>query len=434
MLPFTLAFLIIIFLIVRKPGKFTEGGIALLGLFVLLLLSLLSWEDIPFGLLGNEFLQPFQIIIILISLSVMSTTLDDYGFFKFAAYRAILWSKNNGRILFTNFFILTFVLTSFTSNDVDVLTITPIVLWFALITKINPWPYLFSVFVVANTSSMEFLIGNLTNIIIGTVLNINFLEFFLVMIVPTIITLIAQYFLLFLIFKKDLPQKILNKKELEQTKKILSQPLANRNKNIFVLVILGLVIVLSAVAEYIKIELWLITLIGALVVLLSNEFDIKERFKAFPWNEVVFVLVFMVFTAKLQVLGVVDFVASYFASAIDSLWGAIYISGFLSGLASGIINNIPASISLSSVFYSLTMTSDLIVAKAVAFGLVIGTNLGALVSPVGALATIMWLGLIRKKGYQVPLKQFISYGLLFGFVSIFIACTIVGLELLLISF
>ena len=169
MLAFSIAFLIIIAFIIKKPGRFTEGGIALIGLFVLVLFSLLNWNDIPGALIGTELLQPFQIVVILLTLMVLSTTLDDYGFFKFVAYRAILWSENNGKVLFRNFFVLAIVLTTFTSNDVDVLTLAPIILWFALMTKINPLPYLFSVFVVANTSSMELLIGNLTNIIIGNI-------------------------------------------------------------------------------------------------------------------------------------------------------------------------------------------------------------------------------------------------------------------------
>ena len=147
MLTFTIAFLLIIVFIIFRPGKFIESGIAIVGLFSLLVVGLLEWGDIPLALIGNDILQPLQIVAILVSLAILSTTLDDFGFFRYAAYRAIKWSRNDGYVLFRNFFILTVLLTSFTSNDIDVLTVTPIVLWFALITKINPLPYLFVVFV-----------------------------------------------------------------------------------------------------------------------------------------------------------------------------------------------------------------------------------------------------------------------------------------------
>jgi len=434
MLAFIIGFLIIILLIIYRPGKFSEGGIALLGLFALLLLSLIKWAEIPWALLGNELLHPFQIVIILVTLAVLSTTLDDYGFFKFAAYKAILWSKNNGKILFRNFFLLTFILTSFTSNDIDVLTVTPIILWFALATKkINPWPYLFYVFVVANTSSMEWLIGNLTNIIVGTVFNLGFIEFLLIMIIPTLVTLIFQYLFLRLIFNNQLPNKILDKQELEKVNRVVSQPLANKRKNIFVLTVLILVILGAALSDFLPIELWMVTTMGALIVLLSNEFNLKERLKVIPWNVEVFVLVFIILTTKLQSLGVIDWLALNFKGILTDFWGGIYFASFFSAIISGIINNIPAAISLSSVFHTLTSGFDIIHTKAVAYGLVIGTNLGSLLTPVGALATILWLTLIRKRGFSFSVGKFIGYGLLVGSLSILVASSVLGIELILLN-
>lgn len=287
------------------------------------------------------------------------------------------------------FFILTIVLTSFTSNDIDVLTVTSIILWFALITKINLMPYLFSVFVAANTSSMEFLIGNLTNIVIGTVFGLPFIEFFIIMIIPTVVTLIAQYFLLRFIFRKQIPNKILNKAELKKLKKIISQPLPYKKKNLFLIAVLVFVVIGSAMADFLPFELWLVTVIGALIILLSNEFNLRDRLRAIPWDVVIFVLVFMVLTNKLQMLGAIDLLANNFSQVLNSVWGGVYYSSFLAAIMSAIINNIPASISLSNVFQTLTANADVAVTKSIAYGLVIGTNLGALLSPVGALATII---------------------------------------------
>lgn len=431
MLIFSVAFFAIIGLIILKPCKFTEGGIALLGLLILILLALLDWKDIPLAIIGTEFFRPFQIVVILMSLSVISTSLDDYGFFKYASHRAILWSNNNGKILFRNFFILTIILTSFTSNDIDVLTITPIILWFATVSKINPFPYLISAFVVANTSSMEFLIGNLTNIVVGTAFRLNFGEFFLIMIIPTIITLLFQFFVLRFIFRKQLKNEILKPDQFREMKQQIDKPLENKRKNIFLLSMLGFIIIGSALADFFHIELWLVTLIGTLVVLLSNEFDTKERLRVVPWDVVIFVLVFIVITYKLQMIGVVGKATSYFNGLFSSPIQSIYASGLLSGVASGVLNNIPASISLSSALYTATAGMDLLIGKAVAYGLVIGTNLGALFTPVGALATIMWLNIIRRKGFHIPMKKLLGFGFSMGVLSVLVACSVLAVEFLI---
>ncbi|XOU94566.1 MAG: SLC13 family permease [Candidatus Kerfeldbacteria bacterium] len=431
MIYFTIAFFIIIILIIFKPKKINEAIISLLGLIVLILFGLIQFSDVPQSLFGSDFFQPIKIVIILISLAIISTTLDDYGFFRYIAHKAILWSKNNGQLLFRNFFILTIVLTSFTSNDVDILTITPIVLWFALITKINPIPYLFVTFVAANTSSMEFLIGNLTNIVIGNIFGLGFVEFFLIMVIPTIVTLFVQYFILKLLFRKQLPDKLVPQEKLEEVNKEIQKPLINRKKNYFVLIILGLVILGSALSDFLPFELWMVTTVGALILLSSFQFNLIKRLKSIPWNVVIFALTFIILTGKLQSFGIIGKLTSFFSGAMSDVWSSVFTSGFLSGMLSGLINNIPASISLSSLFHLLTLNASDIITKASAYGLVVGTNIGALLTPVGALATILWITLIRNKGFKFPMKKFITYGLIIGFVSIGVSCTIIAIELLL---
>lgn len=428
---FLVFFLIIIAFIIWKPGKLNEGQIALIGLIILLIIGLLKINDIPTALLGNELFKPFEIIVILLSLSVISTTLDDLGFFKFVAYKAIIFSDNKKAILFRSFFILTILLTSFTSNDVDILTLTPIVLWFLIITKLKPLPYLFSVFVVANTASLSLLIGNLTNIIIGQVFNISFISFLIYMIIPHTIILISQYFILKKIFKKQLQGKILTDEEIAEIHGKLDQRLPNKKKNIITIVIMILVIIFSSFNELLSIKLWTITTIGASIVLLINIKNIKKRLQALPWNVVIFALVFIVLTYKLQQTDAVIKISQHFSIFFKNIWSSVFFSSFFSAISSGIINNIPTSFSLSSIFFNITTTLDASIHQATAFGLVLGTNLGALFSPVGALATILWVTLIRQKGYNIKIKDFIPLGILVGTISIIVGCIFVGLEIMI---
>lgn len=430
---YVFSFLLIIGLIMYRPGKFSESSIAVLGLFVLLFVGIIHWSEVYSAIVGNALLQPFKIVLILITLAVLSTTLDDHGFFKYASYKAILWSKNNGKVLFRNFYILTLVLTAFTSNDIDVLTVTPIILWFALTTKINPFPYLMGVFVAANASSMEFLVGNLTNIVVGDVFSIGFMQFFITMFIPTLITRIILYFMLKGVFYKELKDTLLTGTKLLEVQKILKQPMPNKRQNIFVIATLITVIVFSAMTDFVPIELWMVTSLGALFVLLSGEFNIWHRLKVVPWNVVAFVLVFITLTTKLQSIGFIDLVANNFSGYLQTFWGGLFFSSIGSAITSGIINNIPASMSLSQVFFEITKTQPVIIQHAVAFGLVIGTNLGALITPVGALATILWMTLIRQKGFVFPLRRFIVVGMTIGFSGVIICSTLVGLQLLLMG-
>lgn len=426
-----ISFLILIGLVIIKPGKFTEGGIALVGLFFLLMLNQITPNEIILSFLGNDLIQPFKIVLILITLSILSTTLDDYGFFKYTAYKAILLAKNNGHKLFRNFFLLTIIISVLISNDILILTITPIILWFARITKVKPIPYLFAVFVAANTGSIELLIGNLVNIVVAQVFHIGFVEFFLVMVLPKFVTLYGQYLLLKFVFRHQIPERILKPKDLAGVVRTLKKPLENRRQNLFVLTILILVVIGSIFSDFYPIQLWAITSLGAFIVLMSGEFNIMDRMKAVPWKVVGFVLVFIALTSKLLSLGVINMLAPYFQGAFSNYWSAAFFSSFFSAILSGIINNIPASISLSLFFQEITATAPLIIQRATAFGLVLGTNLGALLTPIGALASILWLTMIREKGYHLPIKDFLKLGFLFGVFSLTLTTLVVGIELFL---
>ncbi|MFH1430625.1 MAG: SLC13 family permease [Candidatus Uhrbacteria bacterium] len=429
---FSIAFLVIITLVVFRPGKLPEGGIAVCGLLVLVALSLLHWGDIPTALAGSELMRPLEIVAILISLAVLSMTLDELGFFQYASHRAILWSQNSGVALFRNFFILTVLLTTFTSNDVDVLTMTPIILWFVLETRVDPIPYLVAVFVAANTSSMELLIGNLTNIVVGDTFEIGFVRFFVVMIIPTIVTLIAQYAFLRCVFRKRLRGNLLPSEALAELRQEVRKPLRNKKQNVFVLSVLACVIIGSAIADVLAFDLWVVTAIGAVVVLVFSKTSLLQRIRSLPWNVVVFVLVFIVLTGKLDELGVIRYIASHCAVAFDTFWGAIFTSTMMSAAASGVMNNIPASISVSAVLSQITAQAPTLLREATAFGTIIGTNLGALITPVGALATILWMTLIRANGIRMPMRTFIAYSASAGLISLVVAATTLGITLLFI--
>lgn len=169
-------------LIVLKPKGLNEAHAALLGagLSIVLLLSphhLL--EALGISTLENPepLVNTWNVVIILATLMVISSLLDDYGFFRYCASRAIYASKNSGERLFLNTFLVVSIISLFAGNDVVILTTTPIILIFCKNAGINPKPYMYSSFFAANTFSMPLYIGNLTNILIGDSFELDYFGF-----------------------------------------------------------------------------------------------------------------------------------------------------------------------------------------------------------------------------------------------------------------
>ena len=226
--------------------------IALLSALVLLCLKQVSWDTMLQSFLSNSSVNPIKILVLFISMTILSIFLDEIGFFHFIASKATKLFKNNQLKLFFGFYALISILTLFTSNDIIILTFTPFICYYEKNTKINPIPYLVLEFIAANTWSMTLIIGNPTNIYLASSMNIDFLSYLKHMILPTIFASITSLSLLYLIFKKQLS------KPMEEYK---ADPIIpNRFLTAIGLIHLLLATGLLAVASYIGLEMWIITI------------------------------------------------------------------------------------------------------------------------------------------------------------------------------
>ena len=163
-------------------------------------------------------MNPIKILVLFISMTILSIFLDEVGFFRYIANKAIKVLNGSQTKLFIGLYILISFLTVFTSNDIIILTFTPFICYFAKNSKINPIPYLISEFVAANTWSMALIIGNPTNIYLSSAFNIDFIKYLQTMILPTIVASIVSFSILYLLFRKQLKTEINASYNIEEVK------------------------------------------------------------------------------------------------------------------------------------------------------------------------------------------------------------------------
>ncbi|MCQ2386392.1 MAG: hypothetical protein MJ078_06945, partial [Clostridia bacterium] len=206
-----LSCLIMILCVLFNP-TFRFGKITLDSYWVVIFLgacAMMLSGQIDFGSLGKALtdasaVNPVKILILFISMTVLSVFLDEVGFFGYLAVKALSLAGKSQVKLFTVLYLTVSVLTVFTSNDIIVLTFTPFICYFAKRADIDPKPYLFAEFIAANTMSMMLIIGNPTNIYIATSYSIAFIDYFLVMALPTLASSVTAYIILLLLFRKSL--------------------------------------------------------------------------------------------------------------------------------------------------------------------------------------------------------------------------------------
>lgn len=388
----------------------TYWPIALIGALLLIITNSVSINSITTAFTSNDSLNPLKILVLFISMTILSIFLDEVGFFKFIATKSATILSGSQIKLFIGFYLLISILTVFTSNDIIILTFTPFICYYAKNSQINPIPYLVGEFVAANTWSMALIIGNPTNIYLASAFNIGFLEYLKVMIIPTIAASIISLSILYLLFNKEL-KKPINTSSYQDDIKI--------NKTLLIIGLFHLITttILIAISSYINIEMWIITLCFAvsLLIITSLYLLIKREkptvlintIKRAPYSLIPFVLSMFVIVLTLNNIGITSTI-SIFLNKLSP----VFSFGIGGAIAANFINNIPMSV----LFANMSLASS-----ASIYASIIASNIAAYITPVGALAGIMWMSLLKTYNVNFSFKKFVTYGMMIGIPTLVIA-------------
>jgi arsenical pump membrane protein len=360
-----------------------------------------SWRQafILAAIFGDGAINPLRMLSLFFALTILATYLDEVGFIRYLAYQAMHIAKKNQRRLFFIWYACIALATIVTANDIVILTLTPFIIYFSRHTKVSPLPYLVSQFVAANTWSMLLIIGNPTNIYIASMFDVNFIAYMKVMIFPTIITGFTSMVLLYALFHRYLKTPLL------RPEMVINPPHASYRIGLAMLV---LAMVMMALAQSIQIPMDTIAIIGAvsLVGLISIFYPrqpyLRLTLMHLPYPLLPFLLSMAILVAGINTVGWSD----AFSQFLDQL-PPIFNYGVTSFLFSNIMNNIPMTL----WFVDLIQASQQPHLPAI-FATIIGSNLGALLSPIGALAGLMWLHILKEKQVDFGLRQFLFYGVI----------------------
>ena len=380
--------------------------VAIAGAIITLLTGALPLDFLANNLETTSSINPLKIMVLLLSLTMLSITLDELGFFEHVASLAIKKVGGSKYKLFFTFYVLTAILTIFTSNDIVILTFTLFICYFSKNAKISPIPYLVMEFVTANTYSMLFIIGNPTNIYIASFFNISFLDYFKSMWLATILAGIVSLAILLLIFRKDLSKKMeLSEVEIVNVK----------HKTLSLIAIIHLIActTLLAISNYINLQMWIVTLMFALslsivlivyTVIFKDIKPITHVYKRLPYTLCFFVLSMYIIVLSLDYRGISSYIANYIDSLSSSKIITALIYGSSSTITDNLINNIPMSLGFASILNQATINKEVAI-----FASIIGSNIGAYVTPIGALAGIMWMRILKEENVEFGFKDFIKY-------------------------
>ena len=394
---------------IKKYEVQTFWIIPLIGTLILLLTGEVGLETIKNIFVSDSSINPIKILVLFIAISLLSIALDEAGFFRKCAILAAKIAGGKQINLFLSFSLVISILTIFTSNDIVILTFTPFICYFAKNTKISPIPYLIAEFIFANTWSMMLIIGNPTNIYIASSFNIDFFGYFKIMLLPTLLAGFTALIVLLLLFKKQLAKEMeVGSDEIECK--------SNKFVTIVGLIHLSCCTILLAISSYIGLDMWLICLCFAVSLslillvycLIKKEDVLIKSLKRLPYNLIPFILSMFIIVTSLDKVGIIDKIADLFDKITTNSVNTVFTYGVSSFLSCNILNNIPMSV----MYEKIITSSSLLFMQEKMYSTIIASNIGAYFTPIGALAGIMWMGILNKTGIKFGFKEFLKYGVI----------------------
>ncbi|PYF98982.1 arsenite efflux membrane protein ArsB [Georgenia satyanarayanai] len=453
-------FLATLVLVIWQPKGLGIGWSALGGAVVALLAGVIRLSDIPvvWDIVWNATLTFVAVIII-------CSILDEAGFFEWAALHVSRWARGNGSALFTLIVVLGAAVAALFANDGAALVMTPIVFQMILALRFSPavaFGLVIATGFIADTTSLPFVVSNLVNIVIADYFGIGFARYALVMVPVALVSLGASLVVLRLFFRRSIPGRY-DVSALRRPTEAVTDPTTFRAG----IVVLGALLVGYFAADATGIPVAAVASLCAVVLALvaarrprtffrrtevrpaatgddlvavpvsggsqavavaapspgsgassartgtittaKPTITVWSVIRSAPWQIVMFSLGMYLVVYGLRNEGLTDSLGQVLAGIAEH--GGLATAtgtGFLVAGMSSVMNNMPTTL-IAALGIEAAGTSGL-TEQMMAYAAVIGADLGPKITPIGSLATLLWLSVLDRKGMHISWGTYFKVG------------------------
>lgn len=396
-----------LFLVIRQPRGLGIGWSALGGAAICLALGLIHRSDI-----AEIWRIVWNATATLIAIIITNTILDEAGFFKWFALHVVRWSRGSGMTLLILITLFGAGISGLLTNDGAALILTPIVIEILLalgFSGASLFAFVISAGFIADAASLPLSISNLVNILSADYFGIGFRSYAAVMVPVNAIAIAASLIVLGLYFKKDIPGRY--------SVSTLPDPATGiRDRLTFHT---GWVVLLLTLAGFFtlgrfSIPTSVIAGAGALVLLVvagrNHIIGTRRLLRLAPWNVVFFSMGMYLIVLALRNAGLILWLSNLFQFFADSgLWMATLGTGVVAAFLSSITNNLPGVL-LGMLSIQDSHAPDL-VHQAMIYANIIGSDLGPKITPIGSLATLLWLHVLARRGIKIGWGAYFRTGI-----------------------
>lgn len=400
-------FLAVLVLIVWQPRGLSIGWPAAVGGALALLLGVVSLPEVlaVVGIVWDATLAFVAIIVI-------SLVLDRAGFFEWAALHMARASRGDGRRMFLYSTLLGATVSMLFANDGAALILTPILYEQAKALKLPRAAMIAFVMAggfVADTTSVPLVISNLVNILSADFFHIGFVRYAAVMVPVDVVALASSALVLYLFYRRSLPARVATE-ELPEPASALHDPALFRD-GLWLLGALFVGYLLSGVLRF-PVSIPAMAVAGLLLLRAhrSPQVSIGAIVREAPWKIVVFSLGMYIVVYGLRDAGLIAHLSALIrSSAAASRTAGVLATGGLAAIGSSVLNNMPMVMVNALAIRGAGLPTAL--QQALGLANVVGCDLGPKLTPIGSLATLLWLHVLERRGLLISWGYYIRVGI-----------------------
>jgi arsenical pump membrane protein len=333
-------------------------------------------------------------------------------------------------LLFTYIVLLGAAVAALFANDGAALILTPIVIAMLLalgFSKQATLAFVMAAGFIADTASLPLIVSNLVNIVSADFFSLGFSEYASVMIPVDLAAIAATLVMLHLFFRKDIPPGYDLSKLREPSRAINDLPTFRTGWIVLLLLLVGFFVL-----EPLGIPVSAIATAGALILFAvakrGHAINTGKVLRGAPWQIVIFSLGMYLVVYGLRNAGLTEYLSGVLnLLAGHGLWATTLGTGFITAFLSSIMNNMPTVlIGALSVDGS---TASGVIKDAMIYANVIGCDLGPKITPIGSLATLLWLHVLAQKNMTITWGYYFRTGIIMTLPVLFVTLAALALRL-----